>query len=80
MKKFILLLLCVGVMLGLDGCQFEMVSPDNLIAPPASNEEKIKQKKIISTVLLADTSLTMTMPDNMDEPQAFVVADVSTGA
>lgn len=77
MKNFKLLIVCLAALLSLTGCQsFELPSPDKLIEPPSSNVEKIKQKKIISNLLSADSSLTLTVPDDMEEPSAYFVADI----
>ena len=77
MKNFKLLIIALTALFCLTGCQFELPSPDKLIAPPASNEEKISQKQNISKLLAAaDSSLTLTVPDNMEDPSAYIVSDI----
>ena len=76
MKKFKLMVLCLAALLGLSGCHLELPSPDTLIASPASNEEKIQQKQIISKLLSDEDALTLTVPDNMDDPSAYIVVDI----
>lgn len=76
MKKFKLLVLCFAAFIGLSGCHLELPSPDKLIEPPASNEEKIQQKQIISKLLSDEDALTLTVPDNMDDPSAYIVVDI----
>lgn len=74
MKLRIYLLFCLLGVLILGGCDLEWVSPESLIQAPASNQERLQQKQLITSFLGRDESLIV--PEDMDNNEAYRFVDV----
>lgn len=74
MKKIVVAMICLLACLGVGGCQFQPPTPESLIKPPISNQEKVKQKQMITGLLNHGEHLTV--PFEMENPTAFVMVDV----
>ena len=74
MKLRIYVLFCLLNMLFLAGCSFELVSPESLIQAPASNQEKLQQKQLITSFMGREESLIV--PEDMDYGDAYRFVDV----
>lgn len=74
MKFKICVMFCLFSMLLLCGCDFEFVSPDSLITAPASNQEKMQQKQLITSFLGREESLIV--PKDFDNTNAYQYLDL----
>lgn len=72
--KMKLYFLCCLLSLLLVGCEFEFVSPDSLIQAPASNQEKLQQKQLITSFLGREENLIV--PKGMDNNNAYQFIDL----
>ncbi len=73
-RKQYCMICCILSMLLLCGCELELVSPDNLITAPVSNQEKLQQKQLITSFLSRDESLIV--PEDLDNSDAYQYMDV----
>ena len=51
MRLRVCILFCLLNVFWLCGCDFEFMSPDSLVTAPASNQEKLQQKQLITSFL-----------------------------
>ena len=77
MKVLKIIMTVLMLSLVLSGCDkpepLALKSPDALIAPPLSNQERAQQKRIIMEKL--STGETLTVPEDMENPTAFLMDD-----
>ena len=74
MKIKVCILFCLFTVLLLCGCDFEFMSPDNLVTAPASNQEKLQQKQLITSFLGREEHLIV--PKDMDNTNAYQYIDL----
>ncbi len=56
------------------GCELELASPESLITPPKSNQEKLQQKQLVTSFLGRDESLIM--PEALNNTNAYQYLDL----
>ena len=74
LRKIVYLLSCLSVMLIFCGCNLELASPESLITPPKSNQEKLQQKQLVTSFLGREESLIM--PEALDSANAYQYLDL----
>ncbi|MBR2627481.1 MAG: hypothetical protein IKD30_04385, partial [Peptococcaceae bacterium] len=74
LRKIAYLLSCLSVMLIFCGCNLELASPESLITPPKSNQEKLQQKQLVTSFLGREESLIM--PEALDSANAYQYLDL----
>lgn len=74
MKLKVCILFCLLNMFWLCGCDFEFMSPDSLVTAPASNQEKLQQKQLITSFLGREEHLIV--PKDMDNTNAYQYIDL----
>lgn len=74
LQKMIYGLCCLLVMLLLCGCEWELASPESLITPPKSNQEKLQQKQLVTSFLSREESLIV--PEALNEANAYQYLDL----
>ncbi len=74
LQKMIYGLCCMLVMLLLCGCELELASPESLITPPKSNQEKLQQKQLVTSFLSREESLIV--PEALNEANAYQYLDL----
>lgn len=74
LRKIVYLLSCLLVMLIFCGCNLELASPESLITPPKSNQEKLQQKQLVTSFLGREESLIM--PEALDSANAYQYLDL----
>ncbi len=75
-KKKTLYLICtlLFMLMFLCGCELELASPESLITPPKSNQEKLQQKELVTSFLGRDESLIM--PEALNNANAYQYMDL----
>ena len=74
LRKIVYLLSCLSVMLIFCGCNLELASPESLITPPKSNQEKLQQKQLVTSFLGREESLIM--PEALNSANAYQHLDL----
>ena len=74
LRKIVYLLSCLSVMLIFCGCNLELASPESLITPPKSNQEKLQQKQLVTSFLGREESLIM--PEALNSTNAYQHLDL----
>ncbi len=73
-KKLYLLCSILLMMICLCGCELELASPESLITPPKSNQEKLQQKELVTSFLGREESLIM--PEALNNANAYQYMDL----
>lgn len=73
-QKFCLSLCILLTVLFLCGCELELASPESLIQPPKSNQEKLQQKQLITSFLGREESLIV--PEALNTANAYQYQDL----
>ena len=68
LRKIIYGLCFILMMLIVCGCELELASPESLITPPKSNQEKLQQKQLVTSFLSREESLIV--PEALNEANA----------
>ena len=74
LQKMIYGLVCLFVALMLCGCEWELASPESLITPPKSNQERLQQKQLVTSFLSREESLIV--PEALNEANAYQYLDL----
>ena len=74
LRKLFCLLGCLLTVLIFCGCDLQLASPENLITPPKSNQEKLQQKQLITSFLTREESLIV--PEALDTSNAYQFLDL----
>ena len=73
-KSFCLLAVLIWSTVFFCGCELELASPESLITPPKSNQEKLQQKQLITSFLGREESLIV--PETLDNTNAYQFLDL----
>ncbi|MBQ5702195.1 MAG: hypothetical protein IIV70_01260, partial [Peptococcaceae bacterium] len=74
LQKLIYGLVCLFVALMFCGCEWELASPESLITPPKSNQERLQQKQLVTSFLSREESLIV--PEALNESNAYQYLDL----
>ena len=74
LRKIIYGLCFILMMLIVCGCELELASPESLITPPKSNQEKLQQKQLVTSFLSREESLIV--PEALNEANAYQYLDL----
>ncbi len=74
-RSGIRILCCLWVAALLCGCSLEFASPDSLIAAPASNQERLQQKQLVTSFLSPEEALIV--PEGLENHTAYQKIDLN---